>query len=517
MRCTARAEILLLLSLLLAPVFLAPLPAQQPSYDQPWRPQYHFTPPKNFMNDPNGTVFYKGEYHLFYQYNPEGNVWGHMSWGHAVSNDLVHWQNLPVALHEVPGEYMVYSGSAVVDWNNTSGLCKNPDPQDRSCLIAIYTAAYKDRQKQHLAFSNDRGRTWTNYSGNPVADLDAPDFRDPNVFWYEPQHKWVMVAVLADERTALILDSDDLKHWTKRSTFGPAGDTAGQWECPDLIELPIEGSQEKKWVLIINRNPGAPAGGTGTRYLIGNFDGAKFASEVADTPVLWADWGKDFYATNTWNDMPKDDGRRVWIGWFSNWQYANVEPTVLWRGAQSVPRSLMLRRYSGGLRMVQRPVRELQSLRHEKLRVKDLSVAEANQKIKATRATGETFEIEAELQPGQAEEIGFRLRKGKDAETLVGFDAAQGEVFVDRMRSGDVSFSRDFPGRFAAELEKRGQVSLHIFVDRSSVEVFVNDGERVLSDRIYPPPGSAGIEVYAKGGGGKIVSLTMWELDSIWK
>ncbi len=161
--------------------------AQRTRYDQPWRPQYHFTPPKNFMNDPNGTVFYKGEYHLFYQFNPEGNVWGHMSWGHAVSTDTVHWQNLPVALHEEPGQYMIYSGSAVVDRNNTSGLCKNPDPQDHSCLIAVYTAAYKDRQKQHIAFSNDRGRTWTNYSGNPVVDLDAPDFRDPNVFWYAPQ------------------------------------------------------------------------------------------------------------------------------------------------------------------------------------------------------------------------------------------------------------------------------------------------------------------------------------------
>ena len=264
------------------------------------------------MNDPNGTVFYQGEYHLFYQHNPEGNVWGHMTWGHAVSSDMVHWRNLPIALREEPGQYMVYSGSAVVDWENSSGLCKNSDAKDRSCLVAVYTAAYKDRQKQHIAFSNDRGRTWTNYSGNPVADLDAPDFRDPNVFWYKPQHKWVMVAVLADERTLVILDSPDLRHWTKRSTFGPAGDTAGQWECPDLIELPVEdgaGKTENKWVLIVNRNPGAPAGGTGVRYLIGDFDGVTFTSQVPDAPPLWADWGKDFYATNTWNDMPAGDGR----------------------------------------------------------------------------------------------------------------------------------------------------------------------------------------------------------------
>ena len=507
----------LLLGLLLFPTLVTEAAAQQPSYDQPWRPQYHFTPPKNFMNDPNGTVFYKGEYHLFYQYNPEGNVWGHMSWGHAVSNDLVHWRHLPVALREVPGKYMVYSGSVVVDWNNTSGLCEDPDLQDHSCLIAIYTAAYKDRQQQHIAFSNDRGRTWINYAGNPVADLDAPDFRDPNVFWYEPQHKWVMVAVLADERTALIFDSPDLKHWTKRSTFGPAGDTAGQWECPDLIELPVEGSDQKKWVLIINRNPGAPAGGTGTRYLIGSFDGAKFVSEVPDTPVLWADWGKDFYATNTWNDMPKDDGRRVWIGWFSNWQYANVEPTMLWRGAQSVPRTLTLRRYSDGLRLAQTPVRELQSLRHERLRIENLSVAEVNQKLRASGTPGAVYEVEAELKPGEATEIGLRLRKGSAAETFVGFDAAQRELFVDRTHSGDVSFSKDFAGRFSAKLEKNDSVSLHVFVDRSSVEVFANDGERVLSDRIYPAPGSNGIEVYAIGAGGRVVSLTIWALDSIWK
>ena len=512
-------KIMVSLSLLLmgVPMLVSRSATQEPSYDQPWRPQYHFTPPNNFMNDPNGTVFYKGEYHLFYQYNPEGNVWGHMSWGHAISRDMVHWKNLPVALREDPGKYMVYSGSAVVDRDNTSGLCKNPDPQDRSCLVAIYTAAFKDRQKQHIAFSNDRGRSWTNYSGNPVADLDAADFRDPNVFWYEPQHKWVMVAVLADERMLVILDSLDLKHWTKRSTFGPAGDTAGQWECPDLVELPVEGTSEKKWMLIINRNPGAPAGGTGVRYLIGKFDGAKFTSEVPDAPALWADWGKDFYATNTWNDMPPSDGRRVWIGWFSNWQYANVEPTAPWRGAQSIPRTLMLRRYADGLRLVQKPTRELDSLRHEKLRISNAGLTEVNRKIRDTGAKGEVYELEGELDPGQADEIGFRLRKGKDDETLVGFDAARGEVFVDRRRSGDVSFSKDFPGRHTAKLQKNASVKLHVFVDRSSIEVFANDGERVLSDRIYPPPGSEGLELYAKGTGGKIISLTMCELHSVWK
>jgi fructan beta-fructosidase len=326
-----------------------------------------------------------------------------------------------------------------------------------------------------------------------------------------------MVAVLADERTLVVLDSQDLKHWTKRSTFGPAGDAEGQWECPDLIQLPVDGTKEKKWVLIINRNPGAPAGGTGVRYLIGSFDGAKFTSEIPDAPALWADWGKDFYATNTWNDMPANDGGRVWIGWFSNWQYANVEPTVLWRGGLTIPRTLTLRHYAEGLRMVQAPIRELQSLRHEKLRVANLSVTDVNRKISEQQVKGEVYEFEAELQPGQTSEIGFRLRKGNAVETLLGYDVSQRKVFVDRTRSGEVSFSKDFPGRFGATLQKSSTIKLHVFVDRSSVELFANDGERVLSDLIFPPPGSDGIELYQKGEGGKVLSLTLWDLDSVWK
>src|SRR5271167_4986195 len=273
-------------------VFACGLPAQR-TYDEPWRPQFHFTPPKNFMNDPNGLVYYKGEYHLFYQYNPQGTEWGHMSWGHAVSADMLHWKNLPVAIPEEAGQYMIYSGSAVVDWHNASGLCASPDAQDPSCLIAIYTAAGTNVQSQHLAFSNDRGRTWTNYPGNPIADLKQPDFRDPKVFWYEAEKKWVMVAVLADERKAVFFDSRDLKNWTFRSSFEIEGNDKGQWECPDLFELTVDGkTKNKKWVLIVNRNPGAPAGGTGTRYFVGSFDGTHFVNEPPAAQELWADYGR---------------------------------------------------------------------------------------------------------------------------------------------------------------------------------------------------------------------------------
>ncbi len=509
----------------------------QDSYNQPWRPQYHFTPSHNFMNDPNGMVFYKGEYHLFYQYNPQGQVWGHMSWGHAVSTDMVHWQHLPLAIPEDPN-YMIYSGAAVVDWNNSSGLCKSTDSRDKSCLIAIYAADYhQKREKTHIAYSNDRGRTWTNYAGNPVIDVDAEDFRDPNVFWYEPQKKWVLVAVLADHRKALFFSSKDLKQWTKLSEFGPAGDDAGQWECPDLLELQIEGTSERRWVLIVNRNPGAPAGGTGVRYLVGQFDGTQFVEKEGAGQKLWADYGKDFYATNSFNDMPKGDERRIWMGWTSNWLYAKDEPTVLWRGAQSIPRTLSLRRVVNRyptppqkegqdgapdpsaerqLLMVQAAAREVQSLRGSAFVVNDVTVQEAMGRMTHGMVRGETYEIEAELEPGGASEIGFRLRKGQGVETVVGVEPPTNTLFVDRTKSGDVSFSKDFSGRFSTTLGDTKRVKLHIFVDRSSVEVFANDGEKVMTDRVYPPPGSTGIELYATGGAGKVVSLTIWQLKSVW-
>jgi fructan beta-fructosidase len=503
-----------------ASLFLASawaLLAQQ-TYNEPWRPQFHFTPPKNFMNDPNGLVYYKGEYHLFYQYNPQGTEWGHMSWGHAVSSDMLHWKNLPLAIPEEPGKYMIYSGSAVVDWKNASGLCASADAQDPSCLIAIYTAAGTNLQTQHLAFSNDRGRTWTNYPGNPIADLKQPDFRDPKVFRYEAEKKWVMVAVLADERKAVFFDSRDLKNWNLRSSFEIDGNDKGQWECPDLFELPVDGNlKNKKWVLIVNRNPGAPAGGTGTRYFVGSFDGTRFVNETPAGKELWADYGKDFYATNSFSDLPPNDGRRIWIGWISNWQYANREPTAIWRGAQSLPRELSLAQFPDGIRLVQKPIAETKSLRdREFLQLSNASVPTAMQAMHLADVRGETLEIEAELAPGDAKEIGFRLRKGGAEETVLGINTEKKEVFVDRTRSGLVSFAPEFSGRYKAALRESSRVKLHIFQDRSSLEVFVNDGEVVLTDRIYPSTGSDGIELYSTEGQGKVLSLSIWQLSSIW-
>ena len=331
-------------------------------YAEPLRPRFHFTPARNFMNDPNGLVFDGGEYHLFYQHNPFGPEWGHMSWGHAVSPDLVHWTHLPVALREENG-VMIFSGSVVADPDDTSGLC-GPPAGRASCLIAIYTGHGLGKQTQNLAFSTDRGRTWTKYAGNPVLDLGLKEFRDPKVFWHAPTRRWILLTVLADQHKLRIFGSSDLKAWEALSDFGPAGATGGAWECPDLFPLAVDGaSGDTRWVLDIDINPGGQAGGSGGQYFVGTFDGRTFVNDNPPATTLWVDYGKDFYATLSFSGVPASDGRRIWMGWMSNWLYANVEPTAPWRGVQSVPRALSLTRRPEGIRLVQTPVAELRTLR----------------------------------------------------------------------------------------------------------------------------------------------------------
>jgi len=481
-------------------------------YDEPFRLQFHFSPAKNWTNDPNGLVYYKGEYHLFYQYNPFGDTWGHMSWGHAVSADMVHWKHLPVALGEENGE-MIFSGSAVVDWHNSSGLCRNPEPADTSCLIAIYTGN-SDHQSQSIAFSNDRGRTWTKYQGNPVIDLGLRDFRDPKVFWHEPDRRWVMAAALPNEHKVRFFGSADLKRWTALSDFGPAGATGGAWECPDLFPLRVEGG-EMRWVLSVNINPGGIAGGSGNQYFVGRFDGSKFTNDNPASQTLWADYGKDFYASQSYSDIPSPDGRRIWLGWFSNWLYAGKEPTSPWRCAQSIPRVLQLKKLRGGIRLVQQPVAELAQLRGEYLHAGATDVAEANRHLSEFQS--DTYEIDAEFDSGTAGEVGFRLRTGSKEQTLAGCDLKRAEVFIDRTKSGTVNFSGNFAGRHSGPLDLPGhRIKLRIFVDRSSVELFANAGEIVISDRIFPSAGSNGLQIYEQGGKARVVALDVWKLKSAW-
>jgi sucrose-6-phosphate hydrolase SacC (GH32 family) len=472
--------------------------------DEPLRPRVHFTPPRYFMNDPNGLVFYQGEYHLFYQHNPFGERWGHMSWGHAVSRDLLHWEHLPVALAEADG-VMIFSGSAVVDWKNTSGLCRASGDTggDASCLVAIYTGHRPDKQTQNLAYSRDRGRTWTKYAGNPVLDLDLKDFRDPKVFWHEPTARWIMAAVVADRHVVRFFGSRDLKQWEFLSEFGPAGATGGVWECPDLFELPVDGNAaDTRWVLDVDINPGGIAGGSAGQYFIGRFDGRRFVNDNPPAQTLWADYGKDFYASLSFSDIPPTDGRRIWMAWISNWQYANEEPTVTWRGAQSIPREVTLRRLPDGIRLVQSPIRELRTLR---------TTSEPTM-IGGGQAIDGPVDIELEMTAGHWKEAGLRLVNGAGEEVTFGVASQPLELFVDRRRSRQTMFHKEYPGRHAGPVRWRDdRITLRAIVDRSVIEVFANDGETVVTDRLYPTQPFTRLELLPASQSA-LRSARMWRL-----
>jgi fructan beta-fructosidase len=465
------------------------------------RPEYHFTPPQNFMNDPNGLVFFDGEYHLFYQHNPFGDVWGHMSWGHAVSRDLIHWEHLPVALYEEAG-VMIFSGSAVVDWQNTSGFGQENNPP----LIAIYTGHSEVDQNQNLAYSIDRGRTWTKYKGNPILSIGARDFRDPKVFWHERTQKWVMVTALSDQYKVRFDSSPDLKHWTHLSDFGPSGAVDGIWECPDLFPLPIDDQPERsKWILKVDALKG-----TGAQYFIGNFDGTRFINDARDDQIRRVDYGADFYAAQSWSDVP--DGRRIWIAWLNNWHYANLIPTSPWRGLFSIPRELVLRQYPNALRLIQIPIEELKDLRQSLYHLADANIAAVNSELADLKMDIAT-EIQAELSIDAAGEFGIKICTGNAEETVIGYDAHAQEIFLDRRRSGDSSFAAEFADVHRAPLAlEGGKIRFHIFVDSCSVEVFANDGLVVISDLIFPNAQNLGLQFYTREGDVHLNKLDIWKL-----
>lgn len=448
-------------------------------YTEPLRPRIHFTPARHFMNDPNGLVYYKGEYHLFYQHNPQGPTWGHMSWGHAVSRDLLHWQHLPLALGEENG-IMIFSGSAVVDHRNTSGLCR-VSGGDPSCLVAIYTGHSRDTQTQNLAVSQDRGRTWQKYAGNPVIDIGLREFRDPKVFWHAPTARWVMVVALPDEHKVRFYASRDLKAWTFLSDFGPAGATGGVWECPDLMQVPVEHDPtQSRWVLDVDVNPGGPQGGSGGQYFVGDFDGTRFVSDTpASAEALWADHGKDFYASISFSDLPSQDRGPIWMGWISNWQYANDEPTMTWRGAQSIPRRLRVRRTPDGWRLLQQPAGGLGTLvagdarKHQELRSTPLPLPPS---------ADITFVVTA----GDTEDVGLRFSNDNGEEAIVAVSADHRTLSIDRERSRLGESSKGYAERHTAPLRPSAQIPIRVIFDVSVIEVFANEGETVMTDRVYP-------------------------------
>lgn len=458
-----------------------------------YRPQFHFTPPSMWMNDPNGLVYYAGEYHLFYQYHPHSLVWGPMHWGHAVSTDLIHWQHLPIALY--PDEHgMIFSGSAVVDWHNTAGFGKE-------ALIAIFT--YNNHthdninrvEDQNIAYSTDRGRTWTKYAGNPVVPHpgNLTDFRDPKVFWHADH--WVMVLAAGDR--VLFYNSPDLKHWESSGSFGAGyGSTDGVWETPDLFQLPVNDS-DSRWVLTVGVGNGHCAGGSGTQYFIGNFDGKTFTSENPKETILWADYGADYYAPQSWSEEPSQ--RRLMLGWMSNWQYAREVPTETWRGAFNLIREVSLRRTTQGVRLIHQPIAELQALRrHHQHWAKETLTPGQNLLAGIQLAA---FEIVAEFQLTEnVEHVGFHVRMGEGERTTINYSVSEQQLFVDRTHAGQADFHEAFAKVHAAELRCDDRLlRLHIFVDHSSVEVFADTGLVVISDCIFPAASSTGLELFVDG------------------
>jgi len=491
-------------------------------YDQPYRPQYHFSPHEHWTNDPNGPVYFEGEYHLFFQYNPFGDTWGHMTWGHAVSPDMVHWEQLPPAIPEENG-IMIFTGSTVVDEENTSGFCTNQKP----CLVAVYTGHTPAKngqpalQTQNLAFSNDRGRTWTKYSGNPVLDLHMSDFRDPKVFWSQQGERWVMVVSLPNDHKVRIYGSKDLRHWSPLSDFGPAGATRGQWECPELFELPIEGARgETRWVLKIGLNPGGLQGGSGEQYFIGRFDGTRFVNHNPDSQTLWTDYGKDCYCSLTFNNPPHGDPT-VMIGWMDNWQYAKDLPTSPWRGQMTFPRRLSLRKTPDGIRLVQMPIEQFHRLEPQETQStgETGTVETVNRWLAATSALtrDRSFHFTAEIQLGSAQEVGWRILKNNGNYTVIGYDRKTQKLFFDRTHSGVTTFSKDFSHRTDAPLVLQDAIlRLNVLVDRNSVEIFADSGQLAMTNLVFPPAGAAGMEVYAKGGQTGEISAHISRVRSIW-
>ena len=429
-----------------------------------FRPAYHHSPAYGWMNDPNGLFYKDGVWHLYYQWNPYGSQWENMTWGHSTSTDGLHWTPQPTAI-EADALGAIFSGCCVVDKNNTAGF-------GNGAIVAYYTSAGA-RQTQSMAYSVDGGQTFTKYAGNPVIVSDVPDFRDPHIFWNEEAGFWNMV--LASGQEMSIYSSKDLKQWKHESNFGLTyGNHSGVWECPDLMKLPVDGTGEQKWMLICNINPGGPFGGSATQYFIGQFDGHQFVCEDQPEETKWMDYGKDHYATVTFDNAP--DGRRVAIAWMSNWQYANQVPTMQFRSANSILRDLSLYQYEGETYCAVRPAKEMDAARGKKI----------------ARPT-DRCEIVVTLK-GDAR---ITLSNGSKERVVLDYDADMASLDFDRRHSGQCSFSDAFPTVVTAPVHGSLR-TLRIFIDKSSIEVFDADGRLSMTNLVFPSSPYSRISVKGK-------------------
>jgi fructan beta-fructosidase len=453
-------------------------------YKEPFRPQFHFSPEKKWMNDPNGMLFYKGNYHLFYQYYPEDIVWGPMHWGHATSTDLIHWQHKKIALF--PDQLgLIFSGSAVMDTKNTSGLGTKENPP----MIAIFTyhnmefekAGKVNTQTQGLAYSLDEGLNWKKYEGNPIiGNATMRDFRDPKVFWNKETKIWNLVLVAGDR--AQIYTSNNLLSWKMESEFGKTiGAHGGVWECPDLFKLKVEGTQEEKWILSISINPGGPNGGSATQYFVGNFDGKTFTSSQKETK--WMDYGTDNYAGVTYNDTPNGD--RISIGWMSNWNYARDTPTTNWRSAMTLPRTLSLAKIKGDYVLVSRPVEQFNKKLTSDFSKKQFQIKKGEKK---TFVYPNLNQSQIKFQ-SQNKDLKLVFSNEANDSLVLNYNAKKQLFSIDRRHSGKVNFEKSFGEKIhttpTPNLVSK-TIDFQIILDWSSIEIFLNGGVYTFTEQIFP-------------------------------
>ena len=467
-----------------------------------FRPLLHFTPIYGWMNDPNGMVYKDGEYHLSFQYGPYGSTWNNMTWGHAVSRDMITWEQLDHII--IPnGLGAIFSGSSVVDKNNTAGF-------GRDAIIAIFTSA-GHKQIQSLAYSNDNGRTYKIYDGNPIISSDK-ECRDPNMFWNEKTGRWNLVLASPLEHEDIFYSSTNLKDWTFESSFGKGyGCQEGIWECPDLMQLPVRGTNENKWVLVCNINPGFIYGGSGTQYFIGEFDGHKFTCDDAPGVTKWMDWGKDHYATVSWANAPQD--RHLAIAWMSNWQYADRVPTMQFRSANSIPRELdLFRDDDGKLQMGVNPVKEFDSYRGTAIKYGSFAFNNKAVSKALPKENDGVCDIVLDLNAGSATQVDITLSNSLGEKVVMTYDIEARKFSMDRRKSGITDFSAEFPGVTAAPAPKGKQQSLRLIIDRSSIEAFDGQGRFAMTNLVFPNEPYNTITVAASKGKGKVTNLTVYPL-----
>lgn len=500
--------------LLLAAAFL--FAATENTFAQ-MRPALHFTPEKNWTNDPNGLVYHRGKYHLFYQYNPFGMKWGHMSWGHAVSKDLIRWEHLPVALQEYKNDdgthTMFFSGTAVADKNNTAGFALK---KGQTPLIAIYTAhtdsaGHGIGQRQSMAYSLD-GITFKRYEKNPLIDLGTKDFRDPKVFWHEPSNQWIMLVAQPLDFLLQLYGSPNLREWKLLSTFGNIGDKSKIWECPDIFELPVENEPGvKKWIVTLSGGHPQQNNYLAMQYFTGRFDGKQFIADQQEYP-LYLDHGKDYYAGIIFNNMPAADPRKIMVGWANCWEYANDIPADTFRGQMAIPREIFLYKdTNGAYKLRTLPVKELNAYRKKLLL--NAPHLEVNGTKQLNMVNENVLDISFILDPKQAEKAGISVLKHGDNETMIYYNKKDNTLKIDRTNSGNVSFSKKFPGIESVPLpDVKDGIPIRILADKNIVEVFVNNGRQVMTDLVFPLSGNCTAAFFTEGGGAVFRNVKIWRM-----